>query len=153
MKVFRYLIAVLMVITMLTSCASQNGKQWPEYESGEWPDVCSVWLDASQMICVAVDEVQVVETVFFTMNADLYTRENQQGSEYYQLEVVIDDPNILEVVDINKDKLMDLRWNGGLTIKGLAPGETKITLVMTYLPTGGTHTTSATVTVTADTTE
>ena len=153
MKLFRYLIAVLMVITMLTSCASQNGKQWPEYESGEWPDVFSVWFEASQVICVAVDEVQEVASVGYFMNADFYQRENKQGPEYYQFDVIIDDPNILEVVDINRDELMDLCYGNGLTIKGLAPGETKITLIMTYLPTGGTHTTSATVTVTAETTK
>lgn len=126
--------------------------QWyNEIESGEWPDACSINFDGLKDISVKVDEVYEVPYIGFTLNADRYQAKYQQGREYYQIDVVVDDPDILKVVNIDKDKLMDYDAGGGLTLKGLAQGETTITLTMTYLPTGGTHSTSKVITVVFDT--
>ena len=136
--------------TAETTFENEFDKWYSELESGEWPEACIIDIDSSKDVSIDVDEVYEMPYIAFAINADRYQSKYQQGPEYYQFDVIVDDPDILEIVNIDKDKLMNYEiMDGGLTIKGLAPGETKITLVMTYLPTGGVYSVSTDVTVSA----
>ncbi|MBQ9780518.1 MAG: hypothetical protein IJW00_06200 [Clostridia bacterium] len=76
---------------------------------------------------------------------------SQSGIGYayddYSFDIISENPEILEIVSYNKYTIMNAELTGGITVKGLKKGESRIKLTMTHLPTGKTHTDFATVTV------
>ncbi len=62
-------------------------------------------------------------------------------------EATSENPDIVEVISCDPYALMDYHEKGGITVKCHKPGVSKIYLTITYLPTGGTKTIRATVTV------
>lgn len=62
------------------------------------------------------------------------------GYQNYKAEVTILEEGIVEVTDIDMEKLYDDNMNGGLDIHALSPGIAHLYLKFTHIPTGGSRT-------------
>ena len=113
----------------------------PEYESGEYPPNFAglhFWhTEYVFKVGQTTDEfrmARLTEGIVFS-------------SKDAAFEVTSSNPDIVEIISYNPTALMDYHEWGGITVKCHKPGVSKIFVTITYLPTGGTKTIEATVTV------
>ncbi len=113
----------------------------PEYESGEYPPNFAglhFWYNQYEFqVGQITDEfkmARLTEGIFY---------DPQKAS----FEVTSENPDIVEIISYNPTALMDYQEWGGITVQCHKPGVSKIYVTITYLPTGGTRTIEATVTV------
>ena len=113
----------------------------PEYESGEYPPNFAglqFWYTEYEFkVGQITDEFKMArctEGIVFS-------------SKDAAFEVTSSNPDIVEIISYNPTALMDYHEWGGITVKCHKPGVSKIFVTITYLPTGGTKTIEATVTV------
>ncbi len=146
MKKLFALFALLALVFTASACSyneCEGESRERQYEKGEWPPMCTVCFPENYSTYkFNVGDVTDQFHISFTHNPDLY-----QGKEDYDFDITSEDEAILKIESFDKDQLMDTIPSGGLTVKCISPGTTRIKLTMVYLPTGGTYTTYATVTV------
>lgn len=113
-----------------------------EYESGEYPANFAgleFWYTEYEFqVGQITDEfkmARLTEGIFY-------------DPEKASFEATSENPDIVEIISCDPDALMDYPEWGGITVKCHKPGVSKIYVTITYLPTGGTKTIEATVTVT-----
>ena len=144
MKKAVLMLAILLAFSFASACSEATPAETEtQYAKGEWPPECTVCFPENLSTYeFNVGEVTDQFHISFTINPDRY-----QGRDYYDFEISSEDEAILKIESYDKDKLMDFETTGGITVKCTSPGTTRIELTMIYLPTGGTYTTYATVTV------
>lgn len=113
----------------------------PELESGEWPRKFSPSVSGSCRI--EVGQVKDWMNVSFSYEPD----DEYISLDDYSIIVVAEDPEIVEIVSYDKDTLFSYDPEGGIVIKGLKVGTTRLKYSVIYDPTGGAYTTYATITV------
>ncbi len=113
----------------------------PEYESGEYPANFAglefLYNQYEFQVGQITDEFRMAcltEGIFY---------DPQKAS----FEATSENPDVVEIISCDPDALMDYPEWGGITVQCHKPGVSKIYVTITYLPTGGTKTIEATVTV------
>ena len=100
-------------------------------QPGTFPEECKIRFYKGTN-GVQVGQISEQTLIEFHVSSEKYANKND-----YSVEATVDDPSILQVVEINKDKLMDDHFDGGIVVKGMGQGTARLTLTTTYLPTGG----------------
>lgn len=132
---------------LFSACADPNSPftnnpdSQQEYESGEYPANFAgleFFYDEYEFeVGQITDEfrlIRVTEGIFY-------------DPEKASFEATSENPDVVEIISCDPDALMDYPEWGGITVKCHKPGVSKIYVTITYLPTGGTKTIEATVTV------
>ena len=127
-------------MTAETAETAEPETQPREYESGEWPDAGSLGFESSEYEC----QVGVLYDDFDSIY--VFNPDRPYGSKYYNLEVKVQDPDIVDVISYDKYSLLS-GIGEGLIVRGLKPGTTTLTVTMIYIPTGGSEDTTVTVKV------
>lgn len=155
MKKQSIMLIICLLFALTTACAEPDlpGEEYPsngtlsdetetrELESGEWPRKFSPSVFGT--CTIEVGEVKDWMNVRFS-----YEPDNEYISEAdYSVIVVAEDPEIIEIVSYDKDILLSWDPEGGIIIKGLKTGTTRLKYSVIYNPTGGAYTSYATVTV------
>ena len=114
----------------------------PEYESGEYPPNFAALLFLQDKYEFQVGQVVSKEFEMGTLTTGIFYDPKDAA-----FEVVSENPDIVEILSFDPVVMMDYYYYGGITAKCHKPGVSKIYVTITYLPTGGTKTIEATVTV------
>ena len=122
---------LVFILLLLTSCADNVG--------GQRCGKVDFWQQTYEF---KVDEITDEFKLAFTKNAIYY-----QGNDAYSVNVVSEDPSIVEIVSFDKDEIMDHNEWGGITVKCLREGATRIKLSTIYDETGEIYDSYATVIV------
>ncbi|MBE6557938.1 MAG: hypothetical protein E7661_02865 [Ruminococcaceae bacterium] len=108
---------------------------------GDWPDAVNLGFGSQTYECQTgklFDDFEIVS---------LGNTDHPYGLENYHIEVKTQDPDILEVISLDKYGIFKNKDEGILIVRGLKPGTTTLTVTMTYIPTGGSEDTTTTVKV------
>lgn len=155
MKKQSIMLIICLLFALTTACAEPDlpGEEYPsngtlsdetesrELESGEWPRKFSPHVSGTYELEVG----QVIDWVYVSFS---YEPDDEYISEAdYSVIVVAEDPEIVEIVSYDRDKLLSYSPEGAIVIKGLKTGTTRIKYSVIYDPTGGAYTSYATVTV------
>lgn len=124
-------------VTVLTPSQSETQKIFPS--------ACRFYFYGTD-IAVGLDEEYLIQEFSFSISDMAYMNE-----EDWKFELTVDDPSVLQATMVDWEQLVDEQSLGGVVVKGLSQGHTRVTLTVTYLPTGGIHSSSTTVTVTTPT--
>ena len=146
-KVILATIALLLLMS-LVSCHMPDNNEYLETsdselkeENGQFPEACKVqFYQGSNGL--QVGQISDQTLLEFDISSEEYA-----NMDDYSFEATVDAPDILEVVEIDKATLMDNQFDGGLIIKGIGQGTARLTLTITYLPTGGVYSAYTDITV------
>ena len=133
----------LAVLLLLSSCKQQNPAEILGLESGEYPNLGAIRFMNEPTVQVG-EVCKPLETCRF-WEPDSKTAEILKYDDL-EIDVWAEDPEVLEIVSVNRDKLTFQNCDG-ITVKGLRAGTTKVYIKLTYVYTGGTFTDETTVTV------
>ena len=134
----------LAVLLLLSSCKQQNPAEILGLESGEYPNLGAVCFMNEPTVQVG-EVCKPLETCRF-WEPDEKTAEILKYDDL-EIDVWAEDPEVLEIVSVDRDKLAFRQSYDGITVKGLRAGSTKVYIKLTYVYTGGTFTDETTVTV------
>lgn len=130
------IIFITLIFTLMFSLSSCTIHPFMTAKQGEFPQKClrAYIMDTGR-------EIDVGETfddfvMFIPYEAFGYV-DTDWMRPYVDVEVTVDHPDIVEIVDYDVQEILDMKQVGGLTIKGLKPGVATITVTCIYTPTGG----------------
>lgn len=147
MKYISFIALFLCFLMLLSACANPDGSSGSnpnsqqEYESGEYPANFAgleFFYDEYEF------EVGQITDEFRMARLTMGIFYDPKDAAF---EATSENPDIVEIISCDPDALMDYPEWGGITVKCHKPGVSKIYLTITYLPTGGTKTIEATITV------
>ena len=142
-KILCLTILCLAVLLLLSSCKQQNPAEILGLESGEYPNLGMIGFMNEPTIQVG-EVCNPLETCRFWEASGV--TEDILKYDDLEIDVWAEDPEVLEIISVNRDKLT--YWNSdGITVKGLRAGTTKVYIKLTYIYTGGSVTDETTVTV------
>ena len=130
------IIFITLILTLVFSLSSCTIHPFMFAKKGEFPEKCiRAYIMGSEF------EIEVGETYdHFAMMIPYMSFGYTNliwARQYTDVEVTVDHPDIVEIVDYDVQEILDNNQWGGLTIKGLKPGVATITVTCIYTPTGG----------------
>ena len=132
----RKIIFIALILILIVSLSSCTIHPFMFVKKGEFPEKC-----IRAYIMGSGYEIEVGETfddfvMFIPYEAFGYT-DLDWARQHTDVEITVDHPDIVEIVDYDAQEILDTKQWGGLTIKGLKPGVATITVTCIYVPTGG----------------
>lgn len=150
-----FFLSLILILLLATACtapdpsadvsssneASAHETESRELESGEWPRKFSPSVSGTY-------EIEVGQVIDWVHSSFSYEPDDEYISlDDYSVTLIAEDPEIVEIVSYNRDKLLSYSPEGAIVIKGLKTGTTRLKYSVIYNPTGGAYTSYATVTV------
>jgi hypothetical protein len=119
-----------------TDPVTESNLPFADAKEGEFPKKCiRAYIMGSEL------EIEAGETfdqfVMFIPYEALDLENLAWARQHTDVEVTVDHPDIVEIVEYDAQEILDSNEWGGLTIKGLKPGVATITVTCIYTPTGG----------------
>lgn len=142
----KHFITLMICLSCLISFASCASHPFPNTKEGEYPEKC-----IRAEFVYPEYEIAVGETIgTFRMMIPYMGLEHEEDSlQHIDVEFAIDNNDVIEIVSYDIGQLLNHNEFDGLTIKGLKPGTTTITMTFIYKPTNGrSYSSKTTVTVT-----
>ena len=154
-----FFLSLILILLLTTACAapdpsadvsssneaSVHETESRELESGEWPRKFSPHVSGTYELEVG----QVINWVYVSLS---YEPDGEYISfDDYSVTLIAEDPEIVEIVSYDRDKLLSYNTEGAIVIKGLKTGTTRLKYSVIYNPTGGAYTSYAKIIVVAPT--